>query len=187
MQRYPNFRQQGAVLIVSLLILLVLTLLAVSGMQSTGLQQKMVSARQDSVTALEGAGFALKAAEKTIDGWSTLPDASSTNGVYTQGGGPSGNALFDNTLWSDSSKSIAAANPTDSNGKPILANSPRYFIEYMGKAQIQFGNETANPNMHTYQHESGAATVEAFRIVAWSSGASGQSQRIVEEYYRRSF
>ena len=181
-----KFRQDGAVLLTSLLILLILTLLAISSMQGTGLQQKMVSAQKEGVVSLEGAEAALRAGEDVVNGWSALPAASSYNWLYDQGNGPRGSALFTATVWS-AANSQAITNPTDSGGVAIYASSPRFFIEYMGQSQVDFGTETANPNMTGYQHETGASTAYAFRIVGWSSGASGQSQRIVEEYYRREF
>lgn len=59
-------KQQGAVLIVSLMVLLVLTLLAMSSSQTITLQEKMTAAVRDSHLALEQAEATLKEAEEFI-------------------------------------------------------------------------------------------------------------------------
>ena len=60
-------------------------------------------------------------------------------------------------------------------------------MEYVGDAQLTVGNESADVNMTNYTHETGASVTKAFRIVARGTGATGESQRILEEYYRRDF
>jgi len=60
-------------------------------------------------------------------------------------------------------------------------------VEYVGDAQLTVGNESADVNMTNYTHETGASVTKAFRIVARGTGATGESQRILEEYYRRDF
>lgn len=73
------------------------------------------------------------------------------------------------------------------NGSALFPESPRYFVEYVGDAQLEVGNESADVNMTNYNHETGASVAKAFRIVARGTGATGESQRILEEYYRREF
>src|SRR5690606_36427445 len=48
-------RQRGAALLVSLVLLLIMTVLAISSMQGTVLQEGMVSAQRDAQIAIEGA------------------------------------------------------------------------------------------------------------------------------------
>src|SRR5690606_35890413 len=55
--------QRGAALFVSLMLLLVLTILAISSMQGTVLQEQMVSAQRDGQIAFEGAEHAMREAE----------------------------------------------------------------------------------------------------------------------------
>ncbi|MCB1876912.1 MAG: hypothetical protein KDH88_13145 [Chromatiales bacterium] len=54
-----SVRQQGAVLVVSLLILLTVTVLGIAGLESTGLQTRMVTNQNDQEKAFQGAEAAV--------------------------------------------------------------------------------------------------------------------------------
>ena len=64
---YLKNQQTGAVLIIGLIMLTVMTLLAVSSMQSSGLQSLMSTNMQDKMTAFEAAESALRAAETFLE------------------------------------------------------------------------------------------------------------------------
>lgn len=59
-------RQQGAALVVGMIMLLLLTLIGVAGMKDTLLQQKMVANAKDRDVALQAAEAALQAAQKAV-------------------------------------------------------------------------------------------------------------------------
>ena len=59
-------RQQGAALVIGLIMLLLLTLIGVAGMRDTLLQQKMVTNTKDREVALQAAEAALQAAEMSL-------------------------------------------------------------------------------------------------------------------------
>ncbi len=72
---YPNFfpnqptsRQQGSALIVALVLLLVITLLAVAGMQNTVLQERMAGNMHDRNIAFQQAEAGLRNAQAQIPG-----------------------------------------------------------------------------------------------------------------------
>jgi type IV pilus assembly protein PilX len=178
-------RQSGAALLTSLLILLILSLLAVSSMQSSSLQERMVSAQREGYMAMEGAELALREAELAIENLASPASLSAVTGFYEKGTAPRGADVFDPSNWS-ASNTVAVTVPTV-NSKPLFPEAPRYFVEFVGDAQLSVGNESADVNMTNYSHETGAAVAKAFRIVARGTGATGESQRIIEEYYRREF
>ncbi len=68
----PNFNtlksQSGAVLLVSLIMLLLLTLIGVTGMQTAGLEEKMAGNMRDRNIAFQAAEAALRDAERDIRG-----------------------------------------------------------------------------------------------------------------------
>jgi len=66
-------RQSGAVLIVSLLLLLVMTILGIVMMQTTRMQERMAGANRDLNMALQGAEAGLRYGESIIDGYATQP------------------------------------------------------------------------------------------------------------------
>ncbi len=181
MTRFPR-AQQGAALFVSLILLLVLTITAVSSMQGTLLQEKMVSAQRDGQIAFEGAEHALREAEALLRG-ATLPDFDNTDGLYDEDGdAPVGAELFAAATW-DGDATTAASMP-QSGGKNLLAEAPRYFIQRLDPASLTL-NTQLDLNVENYSNSDGEAKVHAYRIVARSTGTSGQAPRIVEEYFVR--
>jgi len=93
-------RQCGAVLITSLIILLVLTVIGVSAMSTSSLQERMAGNLRDQTMALQAAETGLKGAENTIDGWIYQPLATptATNNVWTA----NAYSVIDTTAYNDS-------------------------------------------------------------------------------------
>jgi len=185
MQHNMRGFQRGAVLLTSLLILLVLSLLAVSSMQNSSMQERMVSAQREGYMAMEGAELALREAELAIENLASPSCFASIDGFYEKGTAPRGGNVFDSANWTGSN-SVPVAVPSV-NDSPLFPEQPRYLVEFVGDAQVEVGNESADVNMTNYTHETGATVAKAFRIVARGTGATGASQRILEEYYRREF
>lgn len=69
MHAYPKFRssQRGAILVVSLLLLLVMTVLALTASQTTRLQERMAGNARDVDLAFQAGEAGLRAAEERID------------------------------------------------------------------------------------------------------------------------
>src|SRR5690554_5700499 len=182
--------QSGAALLVSLVILLVLTVLALSSMQGTTTQEKMVSSQRDAQIALEGAEAALVAAETELSG-GTVPTFQASNGLYDETILPP-SAVLDPQTWvappggGHGNGTRAAPMPQDNSGQPLLAEAPRYFIKAtpatgsapsacfgLGAGGVGYGVQVSDSNGKVY------------RVVAFSSGASGQAARAVEAYIIR--
>jgi type IV pilus assembly protein PilX len=73
-------QQSGVVMAVSLILLLALTIIAVTGTEVTGLEQKMAANGKNTSIAFQSADTALRAAEQAIDlGTTTSASFSSTN------------------------------------------------------------------------------------------------------------
>ncbi|OGR32354.1 MAG: hypothetical protein A2091_00395 [Desulfuromonadales bacterium GWD2_61_12] len=75
--------ESGAVLIVSLILLLVLTLLGITAMQSTTLEEKMAGNLADRNLAFQAAEAALRDAENEIENGSLLPLPDRFTNKYT--------------------------------------------------------------------------------------------------------
>lgn len=171
---YLRFRkgQQGVALLTSLLILLVLSLLAVASMQNVSMQERMVSANRDAQVALEAAEAAAREAELLLDNDTvTLGDFGVADGLYDTTDAPD---MFASGTWSSSS-SVAASN---AGGLP---SAPRYFIEHIGPVSTE--EEINDLAVGNYAGAAPSSPPEGFRIVAWSSGRSGQTFRVIEVYY----
>lgn len=193
------FRQQGAALLVSLVILLVLTVLALSSMQGTTLQERMVSSQRDAQIALEGAEFALQAAEAELAG-PTLPTFENSDGLYQEDDDlPAAlqtlAGILDPVSWQapadggHGNNTKAAPMPReviDGVEVDLLAERPRYFIKAtpgVGSASSSgFGLGIGGAG-DSVQQSGLSGTV--YRVVAFSSGASGQAVRAIEAYVVR--
>ncbi len=81
-------QQRGAALITSLIILLVLTVLGVSAMSTSSLEELMAGNLRDQNLSFQAAEAALQDGERFIDSWGGTPPAATSSGtnsgVYTQ-------------------------------------------------------------------------------------------------------
>jgi len=172
-------KQNGAVLFMSLIFLLVMTILGVSSMNDTIMQDKMVGAMQDSNIALQGVETAVRSAESFIDGIAAVGDFGVTPGLYVEADAATPSAdPYDKSTWTNAG-SIEADSVTG------LAERPRYYIELSG--EVTSDDTALALNQDSYSHESGAGIILGFRIVARSTGSTGTSQRLVESYYGKRF
>ncbi len=73
----PRSRQSGAILVVSLLLLLVMTLLGLAAMQTTGMEERMAGNTRNINLAFQGAEAGLRDAEDRIRVMVTRPDSCS--------------------------------------------------------------------------------------------------------------
>src|SRR5690554_3758874 len=115
-------RQSGAALILSLLMLLVLTLLAVSSMQGTVMQERMVSGEREGIMSLEIAESALRDAELVLEGINVLSVFDGTNGLYGQDDNAPNPMTYDWVSGTGARSATAVGGVT-----------PQYFIQYMGE------------------------------------------------------
>ena len=169
-----QYSQKGAALFIVLIMLLVITIIGVSSMNDTLMQGKMSGAVQDSNVALQGVDTAVREAEAYLDSVTGSAHFNNTNGLYDIGAGPD---CCTATTWSSTNSRAA----TKTAG---LAVAPRYIIEEMGEvAGDTSGEYFATIENSDIGNTQNLGTITAYRIVARSTGASGNSQRIVESYY----
>ena len=168
-------KESGAVLIVSLIILIALTLFVLSGTHTVMMQEKMTSAVRDMHVSLEIAESGIVDAEAYVDGLVDTTGFSNggTNGLYSEGNGPSD--LFADTTWE---AGVVRSSLTDVSGGGVKAN---YFIEYMGKRTVSVGN----PSVAIGENSSSTSSVDIFKIVSRSAGRSGNTERIIVTYYAK--
>ncbi len=170
-------KQSGAVLVVSLIILLVLTLLSVSAARTTLLQEKMTFAVNDAHLALKSAEMAIVDAENLIEGLAGTSGfvAGGTNGLYSTDDSP--DALGATATWAAGVTTAATSLPDPD------VTAARYYIEHLGTLGDTSG--AGNINITNYGQSTGAGTLTAFRIVAKGTGLSDNSQRIIISYYAK--
>ena len=166
-------RQQGATLIMTLLVLLVVSLLAISSAERATLQDRMVGSQRDADIAFEMAEEALSEAETLLEtGQVTPADFSS------QGEAPD---PYEHATWEPGGGSREATQTHNRWVKEYSdATIPRFIIERIGR--IGDGGE-GNVMVGGRQQLAAGGQMEGYRIIVRSRGATGHSDRILEGYF----
>lgn len=86
-------REQGSALVIALVMLVVLTLMAIAGMQTTSIQERMAGNLRDKNLAFQAAEAALREAEMFLQS-AVLPSFNGTDGLYQS-------STFDRSNWND--------------------------------------------------------------------------------------
>ena len=164
---------KGAALLIGLLMLTVMSLIAVSSMQSSTLQELMSGNMQDQFTAFEAAEAAMRAAEEFLD--SGTLDLSAFDGDKSDG-------LLAN-LYDEVWKEV---NWTDSDSrKPLITiggvnSQPRYVVQHLGPVsppedQLNIDND--------YGSGAPQPIAQYFKITARGTGGSDNSVVVLESVY----
>lgn len=180
MKEINSKNQGGAVLIVAMVILLVMSVIGVSSRVSSNLQQKMTTAYQQRNLA----GYAAESALKKAEDWMTTTITSSTKLSDFSSAAANTKGLYSNyTLVGEITTSLPAsaslADVTDAsqwttdNSVAVTtydtsaAKQPRYIIEYVGRDK-----GTANKIIVDYNDPNIAASTDphVFQIsaIGWS-------------------
>ena len=188
--------QKGAVLIVSLVMLIIMTLLGISGMNNTVMQERMAGNQRNSTLAFQAAEAALRAAEIAIDTtWgSDFPDgtndgstANNNHGVYLLNSTvldpdltnetewwAERTGAANNTFWANNGTDAYTANTLEFQNGQFLG-MPQYIIEKIG--YLPLGTcITCGAQCYCEHH---------YQITARGTGAAGQSESYLRSIYVR--
>ena len=117
-------KQRGAVLMVSLMVLLMLTMLTLTAIRASTMQEKIAGSTRNIDLALQAAEAALRAGETGLSG-NTLPDYHSTAGWYHYVDKPAPTLAAPSTGWD--SGVITMPMVADDGWK--VSQAPRYIVE----------------------------------------------------------
>ena len=181
--------QSGAVLVVSLVMLLILTLIGVSGMSSVTLEEKMVSNMQNANKSFQGAEAALNECEtflreqatvvlhqdSKVSNFAALDDDNRVIDVNLFPVGWWQNQVF----WNDNGYESKIASITRSDDSPDgVSSAPLCFTEYIGNGTSSMDSDTS-----LYPGANSADAKLVYRVTASSFGADTKSQSIVESLF----
>lgn len=169
--------QTGTALIISLSILLVLTILGVSALSTSSLEEKMAGNTRDAHVAFEVAEEALRSAEQYLESIATTGDFddAGAGGLFTE---KDNNA----EAWSvEANWSSAVAVTTDAD----VARAPQYIIQLLDAKAGQILDP--NVDVNSYNSTSGIGDVTIFQITARGYGVSPNSRVMLQTYYSRLF
>ncbi len=136
-QNLSPAKQRGVVLVVSLIMLLVMTLIGITSMNSSVLEEKMAGNMHNRNQAFQAAESALRIGELVIAGYTNLPDVSSdgSTGIWdVKAADPdtTNNAAWweesarDSTWWSTNGDANSGSNVISG-----IASQPAYVIELL--------------------------------------------------------
>lgn len=163
--------QQGAVLVVSLLILLILTILGVSSMQSSTLEEKMASNSRDRNVGFQSAEAAVRDAETYIESLVTTGGFTNTNGLYAAIGNEPD--PFAAATWGTASNHRTATAPGGSSGAQYFISRAGTIIDEGSIENLGIPNTTATD-------------ITVFRITGRGQGATAAgSEVMLRSYYGR--
>ena len=184
--------QEGFVLIVGLVILGLLTMLALSSMRDTTMQEKMAGASRDSGLAFQAAESALRDAENCITG--TTADCAfddvTNDAHFTQDDAsfPEHNTLFNATTWNtiDPPGDATDLEGIPSKAKGDAADGANYIIRKASTVGGGAGGAGGAKAIVVGGYGNTAATESQviYEITARGAGASDAGQSVLRVYFR---
>jgi len=178
-------RQSGAILVISLLMLLVLTVLGVVMMQTTRMQERMAGNTRDLSAALQGSEAAVRYAEQQLAAFTSRPDTDSTSNcskpsvaattVCDKNALPV--AIYDKSQfdWLSQAKVYGAATTT-TTAVAQLPEQPQYTDERLGFIRDNLDTGQDPPEGRDF-----------FQLTGHSTGMSGKTNTVVQSTYARRF
>lgn len=183
--------QRGAVLAVSLILLLVITLVVISGGREVLMQEKMLEAQRDGHLSLASVEAGLHDAAAIIAAGIDANTWSDTGvgGYYSKGNGPLDAFLVDASgVWQAGNFITASTNYA---GGSVSTQNAQFYFEQLGpytsgegssstgSSDISMGNYDVTANT-----TNGLASSQSLiKVTARALGRSGQSERIVVAYF----
>ncbi|NNJ95150.1 MAG: hypothetical protein HKP57_10430 [Halobacteria archaeon] len=161
--------QQGVVMVVSLLLLLVLTIIGVNAMRGTTLEESMAYATRDRNLALQSTEAALRAAETYIETITSPSALTGSNGLYRRS--DTEPVYTDPATWLTSGGPVKHVSVTP----PAGSSSAQYFIY---ENSLIAGVQGAM-NMSGYGDNKGSGDVTVFSITARGTGGTANGAEVM--------
>lgn len=171
----PARRQDGVALFIALVVLLIITVLGISGLQTTTLEERMAASARDRDVAFQTAEAALAQGETFVQGLTVVDLAqfdANTNGLYRPQSGTTAD-WWDTVDWEND-----VALPTIVTDFGNVAAQPKYIVEY--KARVLAGDDSLN--ISNVGASVGAPT-DIFRITAYGTGGSARANVMLQATY----
>jgi type IV pilus assembly protein PilX len=162
----PKGAQRGAALIVAMVMLLAMTLVGVTAVRNTTLQERMAGNLRDSNLAFQSAERALREGETFLRS-PTIPPFTGANGLLTMQDDAGRASFWSAYDWAGNGRT--AAGVTD------VASAPLYVIEELPAVPLSGGSASFGP----------LPDVGFFRVTAQAVGGTADAVTILQTTYRR--
>lgn len=166
--------QRGAILVTSMLLLLVLTIIGVTVMQMSRMQERMAGNTRDVNLAFQAAEGSLRSAEAYIRAQVTRPVecSSSPCNVWVEGSVPGTVANLDATWWADNGNTFGQATMAGLEAPPTAAVEAFGFVRTDGG--VVMGQDPPDGR-------------DFYQVTSRSTGGSGLAEVVLQSTYTRKF
>ncbi len=164
-------KEKGAVLVVGLIMLLIMTLLGITTMHTSVIEEHMNGNLRDKMLAFQAAESAVRNAEQFIEGVVSTAAFDGSGGLY---GIDDTEPDFDET-WDDSNSRAY------SGSLGGVKTNPRFRVKMLG----EFGEASGAINIGRYGELKGQVGTTAFLITVRGTGGSDNSVAYVRSHYGR--
>jgi type IV pilus assembly protein PilX len=178
-------RQRGAVLVVSLLLLLVMTVLALGASQTTRLQERMSASMRDRDLAFESSEAGLRNGERIIDSLAVAPSPCNSGRcqVYDRGVLPASRAFQTQDWWDANSwayatdESFSTTRASEISGSGMAGADPQFVVEELEEVSDSLSVPPSGPPPSRIY----------YRITSAAQGGTQQAQVVLESTFARRF
>ncbi|MHB1075517.1 pilus assembly PilX family protein [Thiobacillus sp.] len=169
--------QHGAALITGLIFLVVLTLISLSAIKSTSLEERMAGNARDQDVAFEAAEAGVRDAMKSLASLKSSSFAAGcSNGLCLNDPvTPVWTSITSNNQWISSKTKTYTGTPLTFEGATQLPVQPRYIIELVPTTVPPFGSSAGTGKGNT-----SGAQLTPYRITSRGWGITGQTQATVQ-------
>ncbi len=170
--------QRGAALVIALMMLVLMTLIGVTAIRTTTLEEKMAGNMHDRNLAFQAAETALRGAEQEfIEGLANVNDFDSTGGLHGKEDSEPTN-LFDSSVWTDT-------NSREYSGTlSYVGKTPRYIAKVVTTRKL---DKEGGLNIEGYGSKKPGSEIVVFRLTARGTGGSNQSLVVLRSHYGKIF
>lgn len=157
-----SYKQSGSVLIISLIILVAMTLIGITAMRTTVLEEKMAGNMRNKEVAFQAAEATLRAAERYIQNnvISTVAfDNDGSDGLYNH----DDVRIWENINWTD----VDSIQYSDFDSTYNVASPPRFVIQHLSTT-----GEADKVTLDNIGEGTGGGNVETFLITARGTGTT---------------
>jgi type IV pilus assembly protein PilX len=167
-------KQSGVVLVISLVMLLLLTLIGISGTQTSTLEEKMAGNMRDKDLAFQAAESAMVQVETTLDPNTLVFDPSGTGGYYSEDSAlPTEENLIKDFFWANNPVATSSLTTLGTVNTPIAP--PLFIVQRMPGGATCF--------MPTPPGCQAGQLRQPYKITVRATGASPNSVVILQSVY----
>ncbi|MDO3384881.1 PilX N-terminal domain-containing pilus assembly protein [Gilvimarinus sp. SDUM040013] len=178
MQSVTYYQQRGATIIVGLIMLLALTIVGLSAIRGTALQEQMAGNMRDRQLAFQASEAALREAEAELIGGVAAVNLNAVGfqEMFELQDTP---VLTSTAFWEDFDTHWKAQTAAYSEDIPSVSEKPRYLVE-----EISFYGSGLDGNANDFASLMKAGMDIRYRVTSRSVGGSTDAQVIVQSTYR---